>query len=244
MGPGWALLITGRVLAGIGGVVINIVMTKMLVDWFVDREISTAMAVFVNSWPVGIALALLILPKLAAVGGLELAWAAVLSVIAVGLVLFVLVYRTPENAATPATRVAVSKLPALALFLAASIWALYNSALAMVFSFGPALLNQRGWTLDAASSATSVFMILIAISVPFGGILADRTGHRDAVIMTSLLGYTLLLPFALYVPPWAVPLIFVVVGLLFGLAAGPIMTLPVRCPIVPEIPASPLFLVL
>ena len=225
-GPSWGWLIAGRVLAGAGGVVINIVMTKMLMDWFVGREISTAMGIFINSWPVGIALSLLTMPELAAIGGLDLAWAAVMAVIALGLFLFVLVYRPPETAAAPAVRITVTKLPMFALFLAASIWALYNAALAMVFSFGPAFLNQRGWDLTSASSATSIFIIVVAISVPLGGILADRTGRRDAVIVASLLGYAVLLPLVLVAPSWAVPLLFVVVGLTFGLGAGPIVTLP------------------
>lgn len=225
-GPGWGSLITGRLLAGAGGVIINVVMTKMLVDWFVNREISTALAIFINSWPVGIALALLILPNLAAFGGLDLAWAAVLSAIAAALLLFVLFYRVPDNAVAPAVRIKISKLPALALFWAASIWALYNAAFAMVFSFGPAFLSQRGWALASASSATSIFIISTAITVPLGGIIADRTGRRDAVIMVSLLGYTILMPLILFLPTAAAPLIFVVAGLFFGLGAGPIMTLP------------------
>lgn len=225
-GPSWGWLIAGRVLAGAGGVVINIVMTKMLMDWFVGREISTAMGIFINSWPVGIALSLLTMPELAAIGGLDLAWAAVMAVIALGLFLFVMVYRPPETAAAPAVRITVTKLPMFALFLAASIWALYNAAFAMVFSFGPAFLNQRGWDLTSASSATSIFIIVVAISVPLGGILADRTGRRDAVIVASLLGYAVLLPLVLVAPTWAVPLLFVVVGLTFGLGAGPIVTLP------------------
>ncbi len=225
-GPDWGWLIAGRLLAGIGGVAINIVMTKMLMDWFVDREISTAMAIFINSWPVGIALALLILPGLAAVGGLDLAWAAVMSVIALGLVLFVLVYRPPPNAMPRAARITVNKLPMLALFLASCVWALYNAALILVFSFAPAFLHSRGWDLTFASSMTSVFIITIAIAIPFGGLVADRSGRRDGVIMISLLGYALLLPMVLFVPPWAVPAIFVIVGLIFGLGAGPIVTLP------------------
>ena len=36
-GPNWEWLIAGRLLSGAGGVIINIVMTKMLVDWFVGR---------------------------------------------------------------------------------------------------------------------------------------------------------------------------------------------------------------
>ncbi len=225
-GPGWAWLLAGRLLAGAGGVVINIVMTKMLMDWFAGREISTAMAIFINSWPVGIALALLTIPPLAALGGLQLAWAAVMSVIVVGLFLFMMVYRPPEGAPAAAVRIAVSRLPMQALFLAAIVWALYNAALAMVFSFGPAYLTERGWELTAASSATSVFIIVVAVAVPLGGILADRTGRRDAVIMASLLGYAILLPLVLAAPSWAVAPIFAGVGLIFGLAAGPIVSMP------------------
>lgn len=227
-GPGWEWLFAGRLLAGTGGVVINIMMTKMLMDWFAGREISTAMAIFINSWPVGIALALLTIPALAVAGGLALAWAAVLSVIGLGLFLFVAVYRPPPDAPAPAVGITVSRLPLRALFLAATVWAVYNAALAMVFSFGPAFLTERGWDLTAASSVTSIFIVVVAIAIPLGGILADRTGRRDAVIMASLLGYAILLPLILAAPPWAVPPIFFVVGLIFGLAAGPIVSMPAQ----------------
>ena len=37
-------------------------MTKMVTDWFAGKEIATAMAIFVNSWPAGVAVSLLALP--------------------------------------------------------------------------------------------------------------------------------------------------------------------------------------
>lgn len=91
---GWGVnletLVAGRVVAGTGGVILNVVMSKMVVGWFVDREISTAMAIFINSWPVGIAVALVVLPLLAALGEIELALAAVMSTNRFG---FVSIYR-------------------------------------------------------------------------------------------------------------------------------------------------------
>ena len=45
LAPGWSGLVLGRVLAGIGGVTINIVMTKMVVDWFAGAEIATPPAI-------------------------------------------------------------------------------------------------------------------------------------------------------------------------------------------------------
>lgn len=224
--PGWEVLMIGRLLAGAGGVILNIVMTKMLVDWFIGREISTAMAIFVNSWPVGIALALLILPLSAASGGLALVWWVISALIGAGLVLFVLLYRAPEGAVAVIASVQLTKLPVYALITASLVWALYNTALAMVFSFGPTLLNEKGWSLASAGTAISAFMIVFSVALPLGGILADRTGRRDLIILISLASFAALMPLVSYVPPWIIATIFLVVGILFALAAGPIMTLP------------------
>lgn len=222
----WGVLVAGRFIAGAGGVILNVVMTKMLVDWFAGREISTAMAVFVNSWPVGIALALVTLPAIAASGGVSLALWAVWTLIAACLLLFALAYQSPPGAQEGATTIKAARFPVYALFLAGMVWALYNTALAMVFSFGPALLIEQGWTLTSAGSAISVFMIVFSIAVPLGGILADRTGRRDAIILVSLLSFAVLMPAVSYAPTPGIMAIFVVVGIFFALAAGPIMTLP------------------
>jgi hypothetical protein len=56
-------------------------MTKMVADWFAGKEIATAMAIFVNSWPAGIALGLLTLPLIGtaySVGAVYLAVAALI----------------------------------------------------------------------------------------------------------------------------------------------------------------------
>jgi MFS family permease len=58
-----ALALTfGRVLSGTGAIFFNVLVTKMVADWFKGREIVTALGVLVTSWPLGIALAPLALP--------------------------------------------------------------------------------------------------------------------------------------------------------------------------------------
>ena len=61
-GGSWSWQVAGRLIAGTGGVLLNVQMTKMVADWFAGKEIATAMAIFVNSWPAGVALSLLTLP--------------------------------------------------------------------------------------------------------------------------------------------------------------------------------------
>ena len=91
----WPWQLVGRLLAGVGGVLLNVLMSKMVTDWFAGKEIATAMAIFVNSWPVGLALALVALPPLAAVGGVTGVYLATSAFPLLGLLLMALFYRAP-----------------------------------------------------------------------------------------------------------------------------------------------------
>ncbi len=223
----WDALVAGRLIAGIGGVILNVQLAKMLTDWFVGREIATAMAVLINAWPIGIATALLVLPAVAAPGSLEPAWLTVLALVATGLVVFLVAWRAPPEA--PAQAVGAGQagaLPLVAILLAGAVWALYNGALVMVFGFGPTLLSERGWPLAAASSTTSIVLWLMVVSVSLGGLVADRTGRRDTVLALGLAGFAILLVAAVLAPLRAVPAIFVGLGLFCGISGGPILSLP------------------
>ncbi len=48
----------GRLVAGIGAVLFNVMVTKMVTDWFIGREIRTALGILLGSWPCGLALGL------------------------------------------------------------------------------------------------------------------------------------------------------------------------------------------
>lgn len=55
-----------RMLAGAGAVVLNVLLTKMVADWFEGRDRLFAMSILVNAWPIGIGLALLLIGALSA----------------------------------------------------------------------------------------------------------------------------------------------------------------------------------
>lgn len=225
MADGWELQFAARLIAGTGGVILNVLMSKMVTDWFAGREIATAMAIFVNSWPVGIALALLILPPIAAGGGLDAALWVVPVLIAAGMALFASFYRPAAPLDHAAAGRGHMSLRAWAGIVAAGlIWGLYNSALLMIFGFGPTMLTERGWSLEAASSTTSIVLWVIALSVPVGGILADRLRSRDGVLAAGLVLFALVLAVSGQVS-WVTPA-FILLGLVAGLSAGPIMSLP------------------
>jgi MFS family permease len=234
LAPTWEGQIAARVVAGTGGVLLNVLMSAMVAERFSGREIATAMAVFVNSWPVGIAAALLVLPRIGGPEALVAAQWATVAVVGLGLAAFLLgVPRAsaaaPAPAAGPASPSRVPRGRALAVaLLAGAVWGLYNGALGMVFSFGPALLAERGATAEAASATTSLVLWVAAATIPLGGLLADRTRRPDTVMVAGLLAFALLLIAA---PLSAAPaLVFAATGLAAGLPAGPIMSLPAALP--------------
>jgi MFS family permease len=221
----WNGQVAGRLVAGTGGVILNVLMTKMVADWFADRELSTAMAIFINSWPVGIAISLLVLPPIGTGYGMSAVHLAIVALSAIAMLLLLALYQTPANlAASTATRPRLAAGSMIAVIAAGVIWALYNIGFAMIFSFGPSMLVERGWSITAAGSTISIVLWLSAISVPVGGVLADRTQHHDVVIVSCCIVYATLL--ILSSRSDAIIPMIVALGLVCGLAAGPIMRLP------------------
>ena len=224
-GATWEAQIAGRVLAGVGGVLLNVLMTKMVADWFAGREIATAMGIFVNSWPVGIAIALVAQPFVAAAGGVSLAFGLAAVLAAMGFAALLILYRQPPGGASAGGGFPRGAALA-ALLIAASIWGLYNAGLAMIFGFGPILLTGRGWELAAASSATSIAILVAAATIPVGGYIADRTG-RGGLLITVGVGLSAVMLIAL--PRVDAPVtILILFGIVVGPPVGAIMSLPAR----------------
>jgi MFS family permease len=223
----WGLQIGGRLIGGTGGVLLNVLMTKMVADWFAGREIATAMAIYINSWPAGIAIALMLLPAIGTTFGMTAVDIAVSVLVLVGIGLMAFVYRAPEVPPSGRTeRFGISAGTTCALVTAGLIWCLYNVGFAMVFSFGPSMLVERGWSNSAAGSVTSIVLWLATLSVPLGGLLADRTKRGGAVLTAGCAGFALLMLLLSRSGP-VLPLI-IAMGIVCGLPAGAIMSLPTR----------------
>jgi hypothetical protein len=225
--PTWSAQVSGRLIAGLGGVLLNVMMSKMVTDLFAGREIASAMAIFVNSWPVGIACALVALPPVGSAFGVPAVHLVSAGVVAAGCIGLAMLYRPP---ASPSNMDQAGSLPIgmalVAIIVAGLMWSLFNVAFAMIFGFGPAMLTERGWTVAAAGSAVSLVMWLTMLSVPAGGLLADWTKRHIAFIAVGSLLFAAALATASRVD--AIVPAFVVLGVVCGLPAGAIMSLPAR----------------
>jgi MFS family permease len=106
------------------------------------------------------------------------------------------------------------------------MWGLYNVGFAVIFSFGPTMLVEHGWSIAAAGSTISIVLWLGVISVPSGGFLADRTQRPQSIVVAGCIVFAALMVALSH--GGAVILTVIALGLLTGLPAGPMMSLPAR----------------
>jgi MFS family permease len=218
----WNMQIAGRLVSGAGGVILSVQMTKMVTDWFAGKEIATAMAIFVNSWAAGVAVSLLALPLIGTRYGIGAVHLGVAALIGGGFVLLAFAYRAPAEAAVASTtRQRLDRDAIMAMIIAGLIWGLFNVGFATIFSFGPSMLVERGWSISEAGSTIS-----IVLSVPLGGFLADRTRRPQSILVAGCILFAILM--VILPRSGAVISIVVALGLVSGQPAGPIMSLPAR----------------
>jgi MFS family permease len=229
LGPGVPLLFLGRVVSGTGAVLFNLVLTKMVTDWFAGQEIVLAMSVILMTWPLGIAAGLNAQPLLAADHGWPWVMMAAAALCGVALLLIAVLYRDPVRVVA-ASSVAVPMLPPVnemvPVTVAGAIWGSLNLALVVFFSFTPALLTGFGLPFVTAAAWTGAGLWVVMLSLPVAGIIVQRSGRADAAIVASaVFGAAVLLLLPVGVWPLALCAVF---GLSVGVPAGPIMALPAR----------------
>ncbi len=224
----YAAAMAGRVVSGAGAVILNVLLAKMVADWFHDRGITTAMALLVISWPLGIGLALAVLGPLAALRS----WAAAVQVTAwvcvAALALVALVYRRPAHARAEDAGVSwrLSRREFALACIAGLIWTFYNVGYIIAVSFAPVLLAARGVDIANAAVVSSFATWPLMVSVALGGVLADRSGRGHEIMLGALLAMALTLPFLLAAPSALAML--AIFGLIAGLPGGIIAALPAR----------------
>jgi|SoiMethySBSTD1v2_1073268.scaffolds.fasta_scaffold02619_22 MFS family permease len=223
---GFLVAAGGRLLSGVGAVLMNILLAKMVADWFAGRELSTAMGIMLASWPVGLGIAAATLGALATHATWRTAIVATAIVAALGLALIAFAYRDPPRPSGAAPAAQRVKLTSREIALAASggfAWGCFNASLVAIIAFGPGLLTARGASLGDAGFIVSLAIWLTMLSVPLGGLLSDRLGRPNILIVGGCLVAALV---TTWIPAFPQPLLaFCLVGLAIGAPPGALMAL-------------------
>ena len=224
---GTTLLMIGRLLSGTGAIFFNVLVTKMVTDWFKGREVVTALGILVTSWPLGIALALLTLPTIAADYSWAVAMYATAAFSGVALLLTVFAYHAPSaDAAMPAGKFEFDLSPREfgLTALAGLVWTFYNVGFIVIMAFGSDFIVASGWSASTANAMISTVSWVVIPALPLGAMLAERINRPYRTMIRCFLAAALAIWFVPILSP-SVPL-FTLIGLLLALPAGLIMALP------------------
>lgn len=184
-GGGFAWVFAGRLVAACGVVFLFVVMTKAVGDWFQGGERFMAMALFLNGWPVGIAIALVAQPALGT--GLSWHWIFLTSAMlaAVGLFTTLGSFRHPPGFHAEAAANAgagLSRRAAALVVVAGLAWSTINSGHIVIVSFAPSFLAVHGLGAIEAGAVVSLNMWAVIAGVILGGWIAGR--NRGPVTFT------------------------------------------------------------
>jgi predicted MFS family arabinose efflux permease len=222
----------GRAMSGAGAVLLNLMVTKMVTDWFAGREIVSAMGVVGASWGLGIALGLLVQAPLASTIGWSQMTDVVASCCAVAATLVAILYRAPPSAPqdepqSPTFR--RSSLPPRqvveACLAAGVVWGFFNAGLINFFSFTPEFLATSGHTLSQGALFASSALWVSIVSVPLCGYLVHRAAKPDSAIIAFCLLTGLVLISLTFAPSLAL-LLCLLIGVVVAPPVGPILSLP------------------
>jgi predicted MFS family arabinose efflux permease len=222
----FSVAVVGRFLTAVGAVLLNVLGTKMVADWFSGRELGLAMATFVNSWPIGNVLALFMLPTVASFGGVRPVFHVAAGMAALGVAAMTFLYQRPTTVGARAESLALmglSRREGRLVTLAAMPWMLYNVGYAVMLGFVPTLLVRGGFTIEEAGVLLGVSLVLLICSVQLGAGMAQRLVRPAAVVTVGLVAFAVALALLPYVPPLPTLL---VIGILAGLPAASLVGAP------------------
>ena len=236
LGDSYGIISLGRVLSGAGSVFLTVLVTKIVADWFSGREIVTALAILMNSWPVGIALGLVSQGAIAEAWGWQAVFLSTGFVCLVGMGMVALVSQIrpeqpkfPVPAPAPASaawRWTISRREAVLVSLAGCTWILFNSGFIMIVSFAPAMLVARGSDIVEAGALISVGTWVFLFAIPIGGWISERLQRPNVTMISCFVLGAVTVAAVPFVE--SVVVLFAFAGLFVGVPTGNVMALTVE----------------
>lgn len=229
------LMLTSRIVEGIGMGLIAVVAPAVIAMWFPAAKRGIPMGLWATWVPMGMLVIYNLAPVLAARAGWQAVWWFSAAFSLFTLIIYWVFARMPSASeqSVPETRgtgltTEIEEQPSLGKAMAnRNIWLLsfdfccFNAASIAIGTFLPTfLVSMRGYSLGLAAFVTSLSTMVCLLSCPVGGLLSDRLGTRKWV-------YTV--PFAIAAVMWLFP--FTITGWLIpaytialGLISGPVAT--------------------
>ena len=228
LADGFGDLAVARVVAGAGATSITIVSGTILSRWFAGAALGRAMSVSMFSWPLGLGLALAVIPFVSVTHGVSAAFAVMgmSSAVPLGLYLILAAGRIVLPIAG-AVAVSQNRMPGRAEFgfviLAALLWVSFNGAFILLLSFGPVHIQGGPVSVVEAGLILSLVLAANGLATLFAGRFSELFGCPSVLVGVCSLGLAAGIASLLI---WgALPAILVGIGLFSAIPVPIVMAL-------------------
>jgi len=183
LAPSYAMLVVGRLLFGVGGLVINLLLARLVSTAFAGRELALAMGIFNAVYPASMIVMFSLHPKLLTTFG----WRGELLALAVMVMISIPLHNfaVPRELRGDAATVHRSSEPRLSMPLVALAvsWLLFFAAYASIFTFAP---EWAGGGTGALLTVSLIPWVALFLG-PITGALIDRTGRAERWLLAGQL---------------------------------------------------------
>ena len=217
-----------RLVAGFGAILVTIVSGTMLSRRFAGAELGHAMSVSMFAWPMGLGLALAIIPLAAESYGIGAAFAVmgISSAVPLGLYL-ILAVRRPAPSLARTVDDQANRIPGPAeigfVCIAAILWLCFNGAFILLLSYGP--VHIQGGQVSALEAGLILSLALVAngLATLFAGRFFEL-GIRPSTLLAAC-SVGLAIGLAALVVYGAGPAVLIWIGVFSAVPVPPIMAL-------------------
>jgi len=222
------ILELGRIIAGIGGLTLSVILPKLLSQWFKERELGLAMGIFNTGVPLGSVICFGLFGKMGSLWG----WRVPILLTGIYLlftfILFLILYRLP-----PSQEVGEDKSLSIykslkemgcPIWLVGFSWLWFNAAFVSFATFAPNFFLQKGYTIEQSGFLTGIPLLgSLLFSAPIG-YLVDRFKHQEWFIGMGAMALAILILFFNLSSSFL--LLVILIGIFSAMIPAPIYSLP------------------
>ena len=221
--PSFALLQSGRAIAGVGGALILSAAPPLLFQWFSGKELGLAIGIWAINMPLATVLSFNLLGRVEIVYD----WRAGfwIATVLTAVVLLIFIIFTEEKKVARAT-FSLATLKTVPIWLMAFSWGSFNVAVLSLTTWGKTLfMDFKGFSPVYADFLSGLIMLL-AFTTPLAGYLSGKLDRRRPLIILSTVGMTVCLALLPGIGNAPTVLLLVVLGLFSALTPPCIFALP------------------
>jgi MFS family permease len=196
LGKDLRILWLGRVIAGIGGLTLSVLLPKLLSQWFQTKGLGLAMGVFNTGVPLGSIICFGLF------GSMGSQWGWRLPILLTGVysiltsILFLRFYQLPSSQKienlTPSGIYPSLKEMGSRIWWVGLSWLWFNAAFTSFATFAPNLFLQKGYTIEQSGFFIGIPLLGSLFLSPLTGYLVDRFRHQEWFIGIGGIGLSVL----------------------------------------------------